>query len=188
MSQLKQAGCAPRSLVITPVAARRGHGASQAGRAASYYYYALSSCYTPLPHATYPYLMLHHALTPCYTPLLLATRPYSLLHALAPLLQAGLLGGEPLLGGAAAAQGARERDFGAALAKALRREPRRMMRTALRRWEGWLSVSRKRASLRATLRDPAAGRALRAWAAHATTRRRSGAALQRLRQQVEARS
>ena len=86
------------------------------------------------------------------------------------------------------AQGARERDFGAALAKALRREPRRMMRTALRRWEGWLSVSRKRASLRATLRDPAAGRALRAWAAHAATRRRSGAALQRLRQQVEARS
>ena len=93
-----------------------------------------------------------------------------------------------MLGGAAAAQGARERDFGAALAKALRREPRRMMRTALRRWEGWLSVSRKRTSLRATLRDPAAGRALRAWAAHATTRRRSGAALQRLRQQVEARS
>ena len=66
MAQLKQASCLPRSLVITPVAARRGHGASQAGRAASYY--------MPLPHATRLYLMLHHAPTPCYTPLLPATR------------------------------------------------------------------------------------------------------------------
>ena len=65
------------------------------------------------------------------------------------------------------------RDLGAALAKALRREPSRMMRSALRRWEGWLSLRMRRASLRANLRDPAPGRALRAWAANAAERRRT---------------
>ena len=98
------------------------------------------------------------------------------------LKQAGLLGGELPPGGA------RERDLGAALAKALRREPSRLKRAALRRWEGWLSLNRRRSSLRAGLRDPSAGRALRTWAAHAAARRRAAAALQRLRQQGVARA
>ena len=115
-------------------------------------------------------------------------RPYSLRHALAALPQALLLGGEPPLGGGATPQGARVRDLGAALAKALRREPSRMMRSALHRWEGWLSLRMRRASLRANLRDPAPGRALRAWAANAAERRSGAAALQRLQQQGVARA
>ena len=101
------------------------------------------------------------------------------------LNQAGMLGGGTAPGDAAP-QGARGLDLGAVLAKALRREPPRLMRAALRRWEGWLSLNHRRAALCAAMRDPAPGRALRTWAAHVALLRRGGAALQRLRQQAEA--